>query len=462
MAAKVDDRAKPAQKRRRGIELLTPNEVKHAGIGVHRDGGNLMLVVRPRANGQGLKRAWVFRYASPVHRIKDEKTGGMVGKRREMGLGSADDISLVKVRELARKNREAVALDEDPLDIKAEGFTAKQAKKKAEAARKLAEKNRDRDTLQRVVREYHEQAIEPHKTGKHAQQWLNSIEQHVPALLLAKPIEDVTAPELYDMLMKLRAEVRETSRRVAQRLGMVFADAALRGKILANPMAAIKPMLREAKGEKKKHRTNFASLPFAEVPGFVGRLHDEAGVSPLALEFLIRTAARTGEVIGATWTEVDLDAGVWTIPAEKMKAHEQHQVFLSPRAVEILTEVKKLGSAYCFPSPVDKDKPLSNMAMLTLMKRMKVAATVHGFRSSFSTWGYQSAARARPELARGDVIEACLAHVEANAVKAAYNRAKYDDDQRELLKLWSEFLDSKPAKVLDIAPGKARKARKAA
>ena len=453
---------KPVRRRRVGIELLTPKEVAHAPVGIHRDGGNLILVVRPRESGRGLKRQWVFRFSSPVHRVKDKKTGALIGKRREMGLGSADDISLAKVREEARKHRETVALKLDPLDERSAEAADKHAKEQAEKARKLAEKNRDRDTLLRVVREYHEQAVEPHKTTKHAQQWLNSIEQHVPKLLLAKPIEDVTAPELYDMLIKLRAEVRETSRRVAQRLGMVFADAALRGKIQANPMAAVKPLLREAKGEKKKHRTNFASLPFAEVPAFILSLQDEAGVSPLALEFLIRTAARTGEVIGATWDEVDLDAAVWTIPAERMKAKEAHSVFLPKRAVEILVETKKLGSVYCFPSPVDNDKPLSNMAMLTLMNRMKVAATVHGFRSSFSTWGYQSAARSRPELARRDVIEACLAHVEGNQVVAAYNRAKYHDDQRELLKLWSDFLDSKPAKVLDIAPGKAKKSRKAA
>jgi integrase len=420
---------KPVRRRRVGIELLTPKEVAHAPVGIHRDGGNLILVVRPRESGRGLKRAWVFRFASPVHRVKDKTTGALIGKRREIGLGSADDISLAKVREVARGYREAVTLKRDPLDEKAAIAADTHAKDQADKARKLAEKNRDRDTLSRVVREYHEQAVEPHKTAKHAQQWLNSIEQHVPKLLLAKPIEDVTAPELYDTLIKHRADVRETSRRVAQRLGMVFADAALRGKILANPMAAVKPLLREAKGEKKKHRTNFASLPFAEVPSFVLSLKDEAGLSPLALEFLIRTAARTGEVIGATWAEVDLDAAVWTIPAARMKAKEAHSV-----------KADKVG--WIDPKTGD-------------------TATVHGFRSGFSTWGYQSAARSRPELARGDVIEACLAHVEGNQVKAAYNRAKYHDDMRELLKLWSDFLDSKPAKVLDIAPGKAKKTRKA-
>ena len=157
-----------------------------------------------------------------------------------------------------------------------------------------------------------------------------------------------------------------------------------------------------------------------------------------------------------------------------MKGHERHVVFLPPRAVEILKETKQLGGAYAFPSPQRTNRALSNMAMATVIRRMNEsdakpiwvdpkygsAATVHGFRASFSSWAYEVAQRLRPELAREDVIEACLAHQETNRVKAAYSRARFDDDRRELLGMWTVFIDSKPASLHDIARAKSK--RKAA
>jgi integrase len=309
-----------------------------------------------------------------------------------------------------------------------------------------------------VARAFHETHVEPHRTDKHGQQWINSIEQHLPANLLDRPIEDIQAKELLDTLLALRTRVRETGRRIAQRLGLVFAHAKLTGIIPVNPLADIKPLLRETKRDKKVQ--SHAALPFAEVPGFVRQLRGSGGIAPFALEFTLRTAARTGETLGMTWTEVDLDAGVWTIPGPRMKGGEMHVVFLPARAVEILREAKKLGSAFCFPSPQNNAKPLSTMAMANVLRRLKVddRATVHGMRASFSTWAYESCQRQRPDLAREDVIECCLAHGEGNKVKAAYSRSKFDDDRRELLALWSTFVDSKPAPVVDIVPGAQRNA----
>jgi integrase len=431
---------------KRGVERLGETSTSTTKVGVHADGRGLSLVVE-RSDAGVLHRRWVFRYTSPV-----------TGKRREMGLGTPSDRGLVAVRKLATEYRGMVKDGKDPLDVVNESRQAERQKKLAEQHAKKAEAQREFQTLRRVARAFHETQIEPHRTGKHGQQWINSIEQHVPANILDKPIQDVTAKELHDALLSLRTKVRETGRRIGQRLGLIFAHAKLAGVIPVNPLADIKPLLRETKRDKKVQ--SHAALPFAEVPGFVRQLRAANGIGALALEFTLRCAARTGETIGATWGEVDLGAGIWTIPGKRMKGGEQHIVFLPVCAVEILREVQKLGSDYCFPSPQNAKRPLSNMAMLNVLKRLKVddRTTVHGMRASFSTWAYESAQRQRPDLARPDVVEACLAHNEADKVKAAYSRSKFDDDRRELLALWSTFVDSKPAPVVNIVPGAQRSA----
>lgn len=447
-----------------GIELLTPLAIKNAKPGLHSDGGGLMLSVKLRSDKRSLRKAWIFRYASPVHRITtSEGEGGKTfekGKRRDMGLGSADSISLPKVRELARQYREQVKLKLDPIDEQNNKTAADRAAKRAEIEQAKAERLREHHTLRRVARKYHEGMIEPNRTTKHSHQWITSIETHVPANVLDKPIEDVTAKELLELLQTLRKDVRETGRRVGQRLGLVFADAKLRGIVPNNPLVDISHALRESKREKMANRDSHPSLPYAQVPAFVKALHGSTDISAKAFEFLILTAARTEDVIGATWGEVDLSARVWTIPASRMKMPESHAVYLSKRAVEILKEMKALGGTHLFSNPIDLKKPLSNMAMLARTKRMhETQASAdkigwmdpkqgrrivpHGFRASFSTWANESAQRAHPDVARPDVVEACLAHREGDRIRAAYNRAKFEDDRRALLDLWSDFVGAK-------------------
>jgi integrase len=148
-------------------------------------------------------------------------------------------------------------------------------------------------------------------------------------------------------------------------------------------------------------------------------------------------AARTGEVLGATWDEIDAQAGVWRVPGARMKGGKDHTVFLAPRAIEIVEAMREVqGDPWLFPAPADRTRPLSNMAMLTLLRRMSVAdsTTVHGLcRSSFSTWANETAA------ARPDAIEAALAHREVDKVRAAYNRASFAAERRALLVAWSRF-----------------------
>jgi len=291
---------------------LTALQVKRAAPGVHTDGGNLYLRVGQDADGN-VARQWTFRYTSPLHRVIDaDGNVTNVDKRREAGLGNADKVSLAAAREQAARLRDAIALHRDPLDELRAADEGARARKQAEIAARRAERMRDRHTLRRVASDYHERVVEPHRSDKHAAQWISSIEMHVPATILDRPIEEIQAKELLDLLLSLRTTVRETGRRIAQRLGLIFADAKLRGLVSSNPISDIKPALRESKRDRQKSVKNFAALPFAEVPGLVRKLKETSAVASLALEFLIRTAARTGEVIGAKWIEVDLDVRIWT------------------------------------------------------------------------------------------------------------------------------------------------------
>lgn len=420
------------------LHLLTTKQVQHAPDGDHSDGGGLLLRVR------GASASWVFRFTAPS------------GKRREMGLGvchrgspaQAGD-SLTGARDGAHKAREQLRGGVDPLKQKED---TRQAEREAELARK-ADKARDRRTLARCAREYHERAIEPRLTAKHAAQWISSLENHVPPALWHKPIADVTAPELLAALSDVKPHerarnltserVHETLTRIRQRLDAVFEDAIFHGYCEANPAAAIRRKMRETMPRQKKGQ--LAALPYVEASAFMAKLRAAEGTAARCLEFAVLCAARTSEVLGATWAEFDIEAGVWTVPADRMKADEEHVVFLSERALEVLKAQDGLHESLVFPSTALEGKPMSNMAMLAVLDRLQMrgATTVHGLcRSTFSTWANETGA------ARPDVIEACLAHKEADKVRAAYNRSQFAAERQALLSAWAAFLARPAAQVL--------------
>jgi integrase len=405
------------------LHLLSVREVQTAADGNHSDGGGLLLCVREQL------ATWVFRYTSAS------------GKRREMGLGIAHRnnpqvaaSSLTVAREQAQKARSQLSNGVDPIDMRNElRRTAK-----AEEQAKKTEARRDHLTLARVARDYQERVIEPTRTNKHSAQWISSLENHVPDRLWHKPIVEITAPELLDFIAELQAKIPETASRVRQRLETIFDDAEFRRVSTGNPARAIRRKLRETK--KGCRRGAFAALPYAKVPQFVKILREREAIAARALEFALLTAARTGEVIGATWDEFDLDSRLWTVPAGRMKGGEKHVVYLSPRAIEIVEAMRELKQPYVFPAPTLNGTSLSNMAMLTLLRRMDAdkKTTVHGLcRACLSTWAYETGA-ARPE-----VIEATLAHREADKVKAAYMRADFARDRAALLLSWADFIDGK-------------------
>jgi integrase len=375
------------------------------------------------------------------------------GKRREMGLGGYPTISLADARDAARKQRTVLLGGDDPIEARAERIQTL----KAEVAAKKAAQQRASYTLAQAARDYHERVIEPSRTTKHGAQWLSSLENHVPDSIWLKPIDSITPPQLLATLLAIRPHesarnitqgerIAETVKRVRQRLDAVFEDAAFHGHCSGNPAAAIKRKL--AEGMPRQQKGQFSALPYAEVPNLMQRLRESEGTAARCLEFAVLTVARTAEALAAEWQEVDLHARTWMIPAAKMKAREAHTVYLSDRAVELLKEQQGSHEELVFPSPMDAycDRPMSNMAMLNVLGRLGVRerTTVHGLaRSSFSTWANETAA------ARPDVIEACLAHDEANKVRAAYNRAEFAKERRALLQAWTDYCMSKCRRKTD-------------
>jgi integrase len=417
------------------LHLLTVRTLQTAADGDHFDGGGLLLRIR------GKSAAWVLRYTSPA------------GRRREMGLGPAymDSAqiagkSLSTARELAHLARELLKRDIDPIDEKAR---RRKTKVEAEKAKKV-EKAQQRLTLARHSRDYYERVVAPRLTPKHAAQWISSLENHVPSEVWHAPIASINPPQLLAALAKVRPHERarnlksddrvpETLRRIRQRLDTIFEDAIFVGHCSVNPAAAIRRKMREQLPVREEGK--FAALPFKEAPAFMWRLREAEGIAARCLEFLVLTASRTSEALGAVWSEFDLDNAAWIVPAARMKASgkttaEEHVVHLPMRAVEILKAQEGMDTEIVFPSTVGEGKHLSNMALLAVLDRlgMRKLTTVHGLRATFSTWAYETNA------ARPDVIEACLAHREADKVKRAYNRSDFAVERKALLDRWADFV----------------------
>lgn len=418
------------------LHLLTAREVQNARKGDHADGGGLLL----RVSDAGC--SWVFRYTSPS------------GRRREMGLGAAQRGStkqagetLDGARQAAHRARELLRNGVDPIEARDEG---REANRQAEEAKK-AERAIDHWTLKRCARDYHERVIERTRTDKHSAQWISSLEHHLPAALWHAPIGSITPPALLQALdaatpherARRPGDLSETLRRVRQRLDTVFEDAIFHGRCMANPAAAIRRKLREARPAAEKGQ--FLALDYRQAPMLLSRIRAMPGTAARCLEFAVLTAARTSEALHATWDEFDLGRGLWTVKATRMKRGEEHTVHLSPRAISIVEAQAGQHHGLVFPSPGRDDKPLSNMALLAALDRLGVRdrTTVHGLcRATFSTWANETGA------ARPDVVEACLAHREADHVRRAYNRAQFAQERRALLEAWEAHLDKPASQVL--------------
>jgi integrase len=373
--------------------------------GRHADGGNLYLVVDP----SGAKR-WAL-----IYRDRD------TGRLREMGLGSLNAVGLAHARQKAAEARKLLDAGQDPIAHRNATRTAEQA-----AGTRFG------DFADAFVTDLAPDFRNP----KHIAQWRATLTNDAAALR-TKPLAEIGTDDVLAVLRPIWQTKPETASRLRGRIERVLDAAIAQGlRSGANPArwrGHLKSILPAP--SKLKARGHHAAMPYTEVPAFMNSLRERPATAARALEFAILTAARTGEVLGATWSEIDLKAEVWTVPAKRMKAGKEHRVPLTGRALEILRAMRgdqKKPEGYVFPGE-RRDQPLSSMALLMLLRRMNVTATAHGFRSSFRDWAGDKTHFHR------DIAEAALAHVIGDKTEAAYRRSDALAKRRELMEAWSEF-----------------------
>jgi len=392
---------------------LTALGVKRAGPGRHGDGSGLYLVVSDTGS-----RKWVLRIQ-------------VNGKRRDLGLGAATKVTLSEAREAAEDMRRAIHRGKDP----------------------VAEKRRARATIP-TFREaavmVHQEHRPSWKNPKHAQQWLTTLEAYVFPHLGDLPINQIDGPMVRDVLAEIWLNIPETARRVRQRIGTVLDVAHAKGWREAEaPMRSISRGL----PKQPKIKGHFAAMPWQQVPGFIADMGNTLKATEpvlLAIQFLILTAARSGEVRGASWSEIDLDDRIWLVPAKRMKGGRAHRVPLSGRAMDILDRMDTFrcttgSEAYVFEGQ-KPGRPLSDMTLTMPIRRAELPITVHGFRSAFRDWCAEATNTPR------EVAEACLSHVVRNAAEAAYARTDHLVRRREVMDSWAEFLATNPNRRGNVTP----------
>jgi integrase len=400
------------------IDLLSATKVKSLKKpGDYLDGRGLYLQVRNQSS-----KSWILKYS-------------MQKRAREMGLGSAFDFDLADARDMRDRYRKLVKLGVDPIEHR-----------KTETAERTAEKAKA-VTFKDAATRYIAANRSGWKNIKHASQWEATLKAYAYPTIGALPVQAIDTALLMKVLEPIWSTKPETASRVRGRIESVIAAAKARGEFKGENPATWKGHLDKLLPKTSKVRSveNHAGLPYADLPAFVIELHKRKGIAASALEFLILTAARTGEVLGATWDELDLRKSVWTIPDERMKNGREHQVPLSAPAVAVLERMSKItnGGNYVFFGQ-SSGRSLSNMALLVLLRRMKRHdITSHGFRSTFRDWaadrGYQDA-----------VAEAALAHTVPDAVVAAYRRTTFFELRKQMMDDWATFATSDPTRSADV------------
>ncbi len=395
--------------------------------GLHGDGGGLSLRVTPDGS-----KSWVYRFM-------------LAGRARSMGLGSLDDVSLADARIAAGEARKLSKAGVDPIERRDAAREAERVAATLTAARAM--------TFQQCAERY----VEAHRAGwknaKHAAQWPATLRDYVYPKFGDLPVQDIDLPLVLKVLEPIWTTKTETATRVRGRIESILDWATVRGFRQGDNPARWRGQLshllpQPGKVTKVEHH---AALPYAETGAFIAKLRARDAIAARALEFTILTAARTGEVIGATWTELDLEAKTWIVPGERMKVGREHRVPLSERAVAILQEVQAATMALAsgrepasddpiFPS--SRGNPLSNMAMAMLLRRMnRDDLTAHGFRSTFRDWAAERTAYPN------EVLEMALAHTVGNKVEAAYRRGDLFDKRRRLMDDWATFCGTRPAET---------------
>lgn len=344
-----------------------------------------------------------------------------------MGLGSANGarkVSLSDARTKAAACRQELAAGRDPIETRRRG--------EADAVASSI------PTFGEFAERYIASQRPSWRNAKHAQQWVNTLATHAGTLGRI-PIDQVGRDEVLAVLRPIWRDKNETASRLRGRIEVILDAAKAEGLRQGENPAGWKGNLKfSLPARHKPQRGHHAAMDYQSVPGFMDALRTRAAVAGRGLEFLILTAARTGEVLGCRWSEIDLVEGVWTVPAERMKAGLEHRVPLSSSASGILEKMAPLQSS---PSslvfPGLRDKALSSMAFEMLLRRMKIEnATAHGFRSSFRDWAAEETHFAR------ELAEAALAHVVGDATERAYRRGDALERRRELMEAWASWCGS--------------------
>jgi integrase len=374
--------------------------------GRHSDGAGLYLVVGP---GASRRWAFIFRWH---------------GKLKEMGLGSLTSVSLSDARSRASDARSILAGGRNPIEVR----------RAKEAARDSI------GTFGAFADELVKNLSHGFRNDKHKAQWAMTLTTHAAPLRKLR-LDEIGTDDVLAVLQPIWQRKNETASRLRGRIERVLDAARAKGLRTGENPARWRGHLDKLLPKRQKlARGHHAAMPYPNVPAFVARLQGSETISALALEFLILTGARSGEVLGARWDEIDREAKLWTVPADRMKAGREHRVPLTSRALVILktTEKMRVGD-FVFPGQ-KRGKPLSVMALAMALRRLKADdVTVHGFRSAFRDWAGEATAFPR------ELAEAALAHVVGDATERAYRRGDALEKRRKLMAAWASYVEAKPA-----------------
>ena len=396
--------------------------------GRYHDGGGLYLQV----SNSGTK-SWELRFTLNT-------------KPRYMGLGSLELVSLSEARSLALGCRRMILIGTDPIEHR----NALRTKSEAERSKAIS--------FDECAKAYINSHRAKWKNAKHADQWENTIATYASPLIGNLPIQAIDTNLVMKILEPIWHSKTETASRLRNRIELVLSWASARGYRTGENPARWRGHLDKLlpKRSEVQKTVHYAALPISQLGSFMESLRKQQGIAPKALELLILTATRTSEVLGAEWEEFNLDEGIWTIPASRMKAKKEHRVPLSKPAVQLLNDIPRLeGSSYVF-SGRKEGAQLSNMALLVILKRMGLKITAHGFRSTFRDWASEHTTFS------SEVAEAALAHTIKDKVEAAYRRGDLLTKRQKLMEEWARFCSQnskQEGKLLHLASS-AAEARK--
>ena len=392
--------------------------------GLYGDGGGLYLQITARGS-----KSWIFRYWIGA---RDPMTGNIVrnpatnkakGRSREMGLGSCITVSAAEARDRALECRKLREREIDPIEAREE------ARRQSALERAKSLKFKDAAGTYMAA---HRVAW---KNDKHAAQWTATLQTYAYPLLGDIAVQSIDTTQIMKVIESIWATKPETANRVRGRIETILDWATVRGYRQGDNPARWRGHLDKLLPSRSKVRKaeHHGALPYVELPAFIVKLREQEGVAARALEFTILTAARTGEVIGARQAEIDRRQKLWTIPAERMKVGKEHRVPLSDRALGIISIAARGAEGLVFPGG-RVGQPLSNMAMLTLLRRMnRRDLTVHGFRSTFRDWASEKT------NFPSEVVEMALAHAIDNKTEATYRRGDLFEKRRDLMDAWTRY-----------------------